>query len=292
MKEQVPDGLRRVAKEQLRSISKRLSRRARPSDTAIHQARKNVKKVRAILEVVGGDRGRGLGKSSKRLQAINKRLSVLRDAHAMVETLRKLRSHDRKAVKARVFARASRHLVAHKRAAMKAASRKGMWRDLVRSARTIRRGVKRWEPVHRRFGALAEGIRAAHRRGRKAMARARKRQRASDFHEWRKEMKVLWYELRLVEAAGPRIRRDAGALHRAESWLGDEHNLAVLCDELSKDASVCDGRVDLDRVQLAADRYQCELRKKALARARRIYARTPRDYAESVTRAWKKAQPA
>ena len=36
------------------------------------------------------------------------------------------------------------------------------------------------------------------------MARARKGQRAADFHEWRKQIKALWYELRLVE--GPSAR--------------------------------------------------------------------------------------
>jgi CHAD domain-containing protein len=220
--ESVPDGLRRLAKKELSSISKHLNGATHPRDETIHEARKSVKKVRAILEVVDSDHGRGLGKSSKRLQAISRRLSALRDADAMLEILHKLRSHDGHAVSAR-----------------------------------------------------------------KAMARARKRQRADDFHEWRKQIKALWYELRLVEGASPRIRQDVIALHRAESWLGDEHNMVVLCDELSKDATICDGRADLDRIRLAADRFQCELREKALARAKRIYARRPGEYADAIRRAWK-----
>lgn len=119
------------------------------------------------------------------------------------------------------------------------------------------------------------------------MARARKRQGAADFHEWRKQMKALWYELRLIEGCTRTIRRDVEALHRAETWLGDDHNVVLLVAELSKDASKCRGLIDLDRLRLVADRYQCELRIKAIASTRRIYARTSRGYVRGVKRAWK-----
>jgi hypothetical protein len=77
-------------------------------------------------------------------------------------------------------------------------------------------------------------------------------------------------------------------LHRAERWLGDEHNVAVLCEELSRTGSVCDGLIDLDRLRPSADRYQCALRNKALASARPIYARTAASYVRAIRRDWKK----
>jgi len=53
--------------------------------------------------------------------------------------------------------------------------------------------------------------------------------------------------------------------------LGDEHNLVVLCEELSSDATICRGPIDVDRLRLAADHDQCRLREKARARVRYIY---------------------
>lgn len=120
------------------------------------------------------------------------------------------------------------------------------------------------------------------------MARARKNQRAVDFHEWRKQIKALWYELRLVEGSGPRIRRDVQALQRAEAWLGNEHNVVVLCDELANDVPRAVSQIDLDRLRLVGDRYQCELRTKALASTKRIYAGAPREYANAIRREWKR----
>jgi CHAD domain-containing protein len=122
------------------------------------------------------------------------------------------------------------------------------------------------------------------------MTRAEKRQRATDFHDWRKQIKALWYELRLLEGCGPRVRRDVRALQRTEAWLGDAHNVVVLCDELSNRRPQGKSLIDLDRVRLAGDRYQCELRTKALATAKRIYARTPREYVKAIRREWKNGQ--
>ena len=264
--ESIADGLRRLAREELSSISRHLDGAAPPRDDAIHEIRKSVKKTRAILQVVGADNGRGLAKSAKHLHAISRRLSALRDADVMLETLRTLRIKDRGILNGRCFARVHRRLSSHKKSAMKAARRKGTWRRVGQSIRKIRQDVKHWKPKHPQFGSLAASIRLAHERGRTAMARARKGQQAADFHEWRKQIKALWYELRLVEGSGPRIRRDVTALHRAEAWLGNEHDVVVLCDELSKEVPQGDSRIDLDRVRLVGDRYQCELRTKALAR--------------------------
>jgi hypothetical protein len=64
--------------------------------------------------------------------------------------------------------------------------------------------------------------------------------------------------------------------------------VVVLCDELSKDVPQSDSRIDRDRVRLVGDRYQCQLRTKALANTTHIYARAPREYAKSVRSEWKR----
>ncbi len=146
----------------------------------------------------------------------------------------------------------------------------------------LRKHVKRWQPAHRRFRALAAGIRATLRQGRKAKARAEKRQDAVAFHEWRKHIKALWYDLRLVEGCSPLISQDVAALHRAESSLGDDHNIALLLGELSKGAPS-----GLGNLRRAARRHQAELRRQAVADTKRIYDAAPRDYVRRVKRSWK-----
>src|SRR5262249_42623314 len=157
----------------------------------------------------------------------------------MVEILEKLRGRNPRLFDEHTFARIRRHLASRKQAAMEDADESRAWRRVDRALRDLRCAAKRWRPADRGFRALAPGMRGVHRRGHRALARARKSGRAADFHEWRKALKALWYHLRLVEASAPAIRRDVQVLHRAETWLGDDHNLVVLCEELSKDASLC-----------------------------------------------------
>jgi CHAD domain-containing protein len=272
---------------ELRAARNELRRSTPPRDEAIHEARKSVKKVRAILQLIDADDGAGLANSQHQLQTVNRRLSRVRDADAMMSILDKLRSESPRLVSKRTFMRARRRLSSYKRAAMAAAARKRVWTKAGRDLRKLRQATKRWRPTHRGFGALEPGIRFTHRRGREAMVRARKGQRAADFHQWRKQIKALWYELRLIENCDRSVQRDVAALQRAETFLGDDHNVVVLCAELSKDASICDGPVDLSRLRLAADRYQCNLRRKAIGNAQRIYRRQSRKYVKGIKRVWK-----
>ena len=281
--ESVDRGLRRLATKALRSAREGLRQATPPGNEAIHDARKSVKKVRAIVALIDADEGRGLGGCRKRMRRVSRSLSPLRDADAMLRMLTKLEQKDPRVFDEHTVARVRRRLSSHKQASMDAASKQGVWEIVDRELRKLRRRAKRWHPGHRGFRALAPGLRAAYRRGRKAMARALRRQRSDDFHEWRKHIKTLWYQLRLFEGSSPGLRTDIGALHRVESWLGDDHNVVVLCRELSKDVSLC----DLERVRRSADRYQRELRRKALATTKHLYARPPGDYLRRAKKAWK-----
>ena len=281
--ESVSRGLRRVAKKELRSARNELRKTCPPREEAVHEARKSLKKVRVVMDLIATDEGRGLAGCRKRIRKVNRTLSELRDADAMLVILTTLRKADPRTLDEHTFARMRRRLLSHKHASMKAADADGMWKRVDRDLQKLRQKAARWRPTHRRFAALAPGIRATYRRGRQALARARKRQRAADFHEWRKEIKALWYELRLLERCSPAIGADIRVLHQAEAWLGDDHNVVVLCAELGKDASLRNG-ADLRR---AADRYQRDLRRKTIASAEGVYRSKPRDYVRRVEDAWK-----
>jgi len=284
--ESVADGLRRLARKELQSALTRLRRSETPSDEAVHEARKSIKKVRAITGVIDTDGGRGLGNSEKRLRAVNRTLSQLRDADVMLETLTMLGRKYPDVLSEHTSARIRRQLTAHKEELNRAAHAEGTWKNVHRRLVALRRRAKRWRPRHRGFSALASGLRKTHRRGRRAQARARDRRRAADFHDWRKEIKALWYELRLLEGSGAVVRRDARALHRAETSLGDDHNLVVLYAQLAGTVSVGRDVIDMGRLQCAVGALQRGLRDDAIASVRAIYARTPGEYIRRIRRAW------
>jgi CHAD domain-containing protein len=284
--------LRRLARKELGSAREALVRTDPPREESVHSARKSVKKVRAILRLIESDDGRGLSDNAERLRAVNRTLSRLRDAAAMIETFDKLRHDHPELFSEHVYARVRRQLVTRKHALSRAAGGDGSWRKAARELRRLRKDAKHWRPAHDGFAVLAPGIRKTHRRARKALARATEHGAAADFHDWRKEVKALWYELRLVGGGTAAIARDIRALHSAEVWLGDDHNLVVLCAELSKDPSVCRSPLDIQRLRCAVDTSQRRLRRKAIARTRLIFSTRPPDYVRRVERAWNARQKA
>jgi CHAD domain-containing protein len=279
--ESVSDGLRRLARAELKSARRQLHGAASPPDEAIHEARKSVKKIRAIVQLCDADDAAGMGKCLKRLRKINRELSKLRDAAAVLETLSMFQRTARSAEDRAAYDRIKRRLVSRKNAAIRAAAAGKIWNMIDRECRRLRRAARRWEPKHGSFGALAPGIRESYRAGRKALARARKRRRASDFHEWRKHVKTLWYELRLMEGASAAVDAHVATLHRLEDWLGDEHNVAVLFEKLAAEAPA-----GFATVRPAGVRRQTSLRRKAIERGKSAYARGTNAFVRSVERAW------
>jgi hypothetical protein len=217
---------------------------------------------------------------------VNRTLSCLRDASAMIETLATLRTHHPDLFSEHGYARIRRRLEAGKRDAVAEAGRDAAWQHTASELRALRKLARDWRTRRDGFRAVAPGIRASHKRAAKVLAVAKDSGAAADFHAWRKEIKTLWYALRLVGGGSAAVARDIRALRSAERWLGDDHNLVVLCAALSKDPTVCRGPLDVQRLQCAVNATQHALRKKSIDRTRAIMSMRPRQYAARVERAW------
>jgi CHAD domain len=282
-RETIAHGLRRLVTGELKSARSALRQGSPPPDTAVFAARKSLKKVRAVRDLIAADAGAHLRGSRKTLRRVNRRLSTLRDADALLDILKKLRRSNPRLFDEHTFARVRRRLADHKRASMAATDDARAWDSIDRDLRVLRRNARRWRPRHQGFRALGEGIRVTLRKGRQALERAQHEQRADAFHAWRKHVKALWYDLRLIEDCSPDVSRDVSALQRAQAELGDDHNLEVLCEELAKHRALC----DLERLRHAVNRYQRALRRKAMTHTAHIYSPLPDEYVRTVRRAWK-----
>jgi CHAD domain-containing protein len=285
--ESMMQGLRRLAKKELSSAAEHLHGSKPPGEDAIHEARKSVKKVRAIVDLVKSDNGHGLAGSKRRLRDANRVLSQARDAAAMNEILSKLLDRQPRPLSEHTRVRLRRQLSTRRDAVARTTAREEAWKDVADELRAIKRTVKRWSQSHQGFGSLVPGLRVTHKRGRKAMARALDRGRADQFHEWRKQIKALWYELRLIEDSSARIRKDIKALDQAETALGDDHNVAVLCAYLSGAQAVTYDPHEIRNFRRSGDEYQQELRRQAIASAKAIYAMPTGDFVRGVRKEWR-----
>jgi CHAD domain-containing protein len=253
----------------------------RPS--AVHDARKRMKKARSALRLVRSDLDKATVRSiNDELREVALSLSGRRDADVLVATVDAL--HDRfpgqvpattfDALRERLAEQASRHGSVDDTTAQ--IERLEAIRTRLADARFTR--VK-WSTVQ-------AGIDRSYRRGRKGYKRAADAGTEA-LHEWRKRAKDLWYHHRLIKDAHPTV---AGAYakdaHRLSDLLGDDHDLAMLrATIVHQDPPAATAPVDLDPVVDLIDERRAGLQAEARRLAQRLYAERPKAFSRR-TRAY------
>lgn len=281
--EAVPDALRAVAAEQLADAVRNL-REERVTDpvTAVHEARKDLKKTRSILRLSReGMKPKARRGVNDALRDIAAGLADVRDADVMVETAGKLHERFAGQVSARAFSTVRRRF-ATQALRSRAAADEAISDEVVAALQAQLAGVKHW-PVEAVDGeALAAGVSVAYERGREWFRVARKEPTVDGLHEWRKRVKDLWYHARLLEAAWPgTFRALAEEAHALSDLLGDDHDVGVLIERFG--GELWPPSVDQEAFLELCDKRRAELEADAFALGAKLYAERPKAFARRVS---------
>jgi CHAD domain-containing protein len=270
--ESFPDGLKRVAAAELNASARTLLRAH--TAHAVHEARTGVKKARAIVRLVRGELGDAFRTENAELRNAGHSLSELRDAAALLETLRDLPGRPLLSLRADL----NRRKKAAERARVTAATVK-------RTAAILRRSAKRvaeWSLSLDGVSAIEPGLAASYRRGRKALALALRDDTPQAWHDFRKRVKDHWHHVRLLrDVAGRRLESRKKPLRKLETALGSMHNLFVLRAAITGEAPV--GNPD-DRAAAVKriDKAEKNLQREARSLARTLYRQKPREFLRHV----------
>jgi CHAD domain-containing protein len=285
--ESVIRGLKRVAREEMEAAGAQLSGHKKPSrDEAIHDARKSIKKVRALLRLANPEQEGIYGRENARLRDIARRLSKFRDAFAIIETFDALKNK---------FKRETRNQLQSVRLGLtKRRSQSAREEDvgivILEAASALRKAAKRvktWPLETDGFAAIGPGLEETFRAGRKALARVRNAARPENLHELRKRVKDHWYHLRLLEDLWTDvIQATEKSLKDLETQLGNDHNLVVLRETIVADPAFYGDKKDIDLTLHLIQKYQKELRKHSLGLAARIYDEKPGAFIRRMAGLW------
>src|SRR5262249_39978411 len=92
LREPLPDGLKRVFREQINSSLKLCRHPLRQRGVTVHEVRKHLKKLRAAMRLAVGEVGKNRHiKEDRCVRAIGRLVSDLRDAQVRLQTLIQLR---------------------------------------------------------------------------------------------------------------------------------------------------------------------------------------------------------
>jgi CHAD domain-containing protein len=279
-REAIGNGIARGIGEQLRAACGQLRSTGERIDEGVHEARKNLKKSRALLRLIRPALGGNYTAQNGELRDAGRRLSALRDAEAVAETARRLRQQAHERAANQLLDETYRQLMEQKERILNHFYESG---ELAGVADSLEETAGRIadESLRRVSAAMiAEGVAEAVRRGRKAFAVARKSREASDFHEWRKRAKDFRYQISFLDRLWPQVLEGyAESARDVEQSLGEDHNLSVLRGMVTAGDTKSPGLEPLLKI---VDAEQQRLREQAERIGLLLYSEKPKHWAKRI----------
>ncbi len=281
-------GLQRIVLAQLDLAIELLRGEAAPPPAqAVHETRKALKRLRALMRLLEGEIGaRQAARERRVLSDVAGPLAGARDAEVMVDTLEDLiRRHPRKLGRRRGVIALREHLRDERRAATARALDDAATREQVaRELCALRVRVAGWKLRERRSAQklIKPGLTHIYRAGRdrRELAARRKPARRA-LHKWRKQVKDLRYALEAIDVQGRPGKRLGKLAKRADKLgeaLGQEHDLMVLGELIAAYRPLRDHRRARKQLLRAISRRRARLRKRALREGTRLYERSPKRF--------------
>jgi CHAD domain-containing protein len=291
--EPVPEGIARIARGRIDHAIDALSGDSGDDpEEAVHEARKDMKKLRALLRLARGELGEKVfRRESDCFRDAARELAGVRDADVMLATLTDLEERYPEELPADAAGGLRQALDAHRLRA--AGGARGQAAETATAMLTEARGrVADWPLERDGFDPLADGLRRTYRRGRRDWRAATEDPSAENLHEWRKRVKDLWYHCSILERSWkPVMSALAGEAHELSDRLGDDHDLAVLLAWAHEHATALDGMDRVYAFEAVVRGRREQLQDEAFTYGARLYADKPGAFVQRVE-SWWRASPA
>lgn len=270
-------GITRISRGQLDLAIALIDGREGDGPEATHEARKALKRLRALLRLcrpwLGEERFR---QENTILRDAGRALSGTRDAQVLVQTLDGLREPLDSELPDETWSSFHRALAAE---AQGRAERDGAGEhaNVVTALVGVRERVDVWPlPDGAGAEALGPGLKRVYSKARRAARRARRRPTDEHLHELRKRTKDVWHAGQLLGETSPkRTRKLRRRAHRLADVLGEDHDLVVLLERADRMPEPL-GAGERELLRTLIERRRRDLRRDGLNRASKLYRRKPR----------------
>jgi CHAD domain-containing protein len=276
--EPLREGVERIAVGQLdNSIEGLAGESDADAATSIHEARKSIKRLRALLRLTRHQLGEHVyRRDNSAFRDIGRRLSGARDSRVMLDTLSGLSERHPKRAPAPGLAPFRRTLLSRHANAQRKLRDSDAASEALRELRHARDRVAHWPVDGESVASLAPGLERIYRRGRKTYKVARKNPSTENLHELRKRAKDLWYTGQIVQAASPKaMKKMVKGAHELADLIGEEHDLALLAESAIARPERFGEEASLEDLLDLIERRRGDLQRRALKVAARLYEKKP-----------------
>ena len=276
--------VQRVAAEEIGAALRHLEARDDP-DAGLHECRKQLKNLRALLRLVrSGDR-EFVRKETDRYRAASAQLAGAREAAALIETLDRLASAFPDETPDGALAAYRGRLVA-RRAGMPDGNFSA---DIDAAASACRAGLGEIgklalpERPEKAADMLADGVRKTLRRAANALRSAQAHGGQADFHDLRKAFKAHSEHLSVLRKFWPSpVKARRKAVDAFTEKLGELNDIFVLGALLRDEPP--DSQAETRLLEELCDRSERKLRKTCLAAAPKLFRDSPKRSARKLAR--------
>ena len=287
-KERVGTAIRRILREQLRRAIACARDRDGIQDERVHDVRTRLKRSRAALELIGGHAGKSketARRTERRLRNRGRRLARPRDVVVQAHTFRILGTRLSPELPAGLLER----MRAVGEQMRRKLDEKSVEKELRRTARALRKLRRRLRklPVKRGRRAIGKGITETYREAKRALGAVQDDPTPERFHDWRKQVKVLSYELKIVGRAVPELAtRYLDKVEKLGEILGQVHDLDCAAATAERHPRWFGSEAECDAVRGLVAEHRVVLEREAFALAAGLFAGRPRDVRELVETGW------
>jgi CHAD domain-containing protein len=297
------DGVKRIASERLEEAITVANTKPRPSPQEIHEIRKDLKSLRALLQLARGNMVKTIrSQENLVLRDAGRTLSGSRDAEALLGALEKLFGpHGRP--KGEALHPARRKIVDRIRQQLQSEALRSLTHRELKTVTELLSNMRIRIPdwvfvtgvIQRGSMLLSAGLERTYRRGRQhyRIVETIGMENATDelWHEIRKQAKALGFQLRLIRKIWPSaIHAWTDALDELSDALGDDHDFALIQQRiLQLPIEPADTEEDVSARQAllrAIERRRHRLKTFSLSRARMIYVEKPARFVERLSVYW------
>jgi CHAD domain-containing protein len=283
LREPLADGLKRIFREQIESALELCRHPAKQRGVTVHEVRKHLKKLRAAMRLAIPGVGKDChAREDRCVRRIGRLVSDLRDAQVRLQTLIHLRDKRAKHSSENHFPHIE-ELLSLERESFSAAFA-GWQKRAIPQLEHVEARLLKWPLDGLTWKQICGAVCKIYKRGQRGLAKTIDDPDPENFHAWRKRVKDLWYQLRILEplnrAVLTEMAHDADVLGEL---LGCEHDLTFLWTRLEKECGDEALRDELEQLEKLIRKQGKRLRRNALELGRRFYAEPAKAFAKRIS---------
>jgi CHAD domain-containing protein len=244
--ESITENIQRILSEQLDDIVMQSDKKGAQVPKAIHEIRKSMKRIRAVLRMIRDEIGYSTYyRENVFYRDLSRKLSDIRNFEVLLGSITALKQELSNTIPSDVFDALLKELDRQQEEVTGGQAR--LIQLMKNTGREVKTGRERIHDLPIRnndFSVFEGGIYRVYRQGRNYLSDARKNPSPNRLHDLRKKMKYFWYQVEILEPIFPGpMQAYATTLETIAESLGVYHDFQVLQEFLAQSEIIPDTRI-------------------------------------------------